>query len=51
MEEVAYVAAKIVKGLAGLAYMVGDGLLAMSGPDGPVQGSRKKKDEETDKER
>ncbi|MER7343643.1 hypothetical protein ABT403_38245 [Streptomyces sp. NPDC000075] len=50
MEEVAYVAAKIVKGIAGLAYMVGDGLLAMTGPDGPVQGRTKKKDGETDPE-
>ncbi|MFF4494713.1 hypothetical protein [Streptomyces sp. NPDC001546] len=50
MEEVAEVAARIVKGLAGLAYMVGDGLLALGGPDGPIQG-RTKKDGEKDGER
>ncbi|MFF2198746.1 hypothetical protein [Streptomyces sp. NPDC058157] len=50
MEEIACVAAKIAKGLAGLAYMVGDGLLAMGGADGPVQG-RTKKGGEKDEER
>ncbi|MFD8147956.1 hypothetical protein [Streptomyces sp. NPDC059708] len=50
MEEIAYVATKIVKGIAGLAYMVGDGLLAVTGQEGPVQG-RAKKDGEQDEER
>ncbi|MEU6866483.1 hypothetical protein ABZ924_25025 [Streptomyces sp. NPDC046876] len=50
MEELAHVAVKIVKGVAGLAYMVGDGLLAMAGPEGPVHG-RTKKDDAPDEER
>ncbi|MEW2416893.1 hypothetical protein AB0953_24630 [Streptomyces sp. NPDC046866] len=45
MEELAEVAAKIVKGVAGLASMVGDGLSAVSGPDGPAQGRQKEDDE------
>ncbi|WP_185899704.1 hypothetical protein [Streptomyces sp. WAC07061] len=44
MEELAYVAAKIVKGMAGLAYLIGDGLVALTGSDGQVQRSRKKDD-------
>ncbi|MFD0353847.1 hypothetical protein ACFVHW_08865 [Streptomyces sp. NPDC127110] len=50
MEEIAYVATKIVKGAAGLAYMIGETLLGTGAADGPVQ-SGKKKDGEKDEER
>lgn len=33
MEELAYVAVKVVKGVAGLAYAFGDALAGLSGPD------------------
>ncbi|EFL17830.1 hypothetical protein [Streptomyces sp. C] len=50
MEELAYVATKIVKGMAGLAYLIGDGLSAMTGSEGPVQGGGKKDDEKKKRE-
>lgn len=50
MEEVAHVAVSIVRGIASLAYMVGDGLLALAGPEGPAK-ERRKQDGEADEER
>ncbi|GAA3376365.1 MULTISPECIES: hypothetical protein [Streptomyces] len=44
MEELAYVATKIVKGMAGLAYLIGDGLSALTGSEGQFQRSEKKDD-------
>ncbi|WP_411101731.1 hypothetical protein [Streptomyces sp. cmx-4-9] len=42
MEELAYVATKIVKGVAGLAYAFGDTLTALGGPDAADAQRRKK---------
>ncbi|GLX22236.1 MULTISPECIES: hypothetical protein [Streptomyces] len=51
MEELAYVAAKIVKGMAGLAYLIGDGLSAMTGSESQVGRRSSKKDDKKDEER
>ncbi|MFE4264369.1 hypothetical protein [Streptomyces sp. NPDC056883] len=45
MEELAYVAGKIVKGVAGLAYAFGDTLVGL-GPDGTGQERGKKREDE-----
>ncbi|MFF1411822.1 hypothetical protein ACFVX6_18885 [Streptomyces sp. NPDC058289] len=45
MEELAYVAGKIVKGAAGLAYAFGDALVGL-GPDGTNQERGKKREDE-----
>ncbi|MFD7631435.1 hypothetical protein ACFV7Q_36420 [Streptomyces sp. NPDC059851] len=51
MEELAYVAGKIVKGVAGLAYAFGDALVGL-GPDGTNDDRKKKRREgEADEER
>ncbi|MFD7262230.1 hypothetical protein [Streptomyces sp. NPDC059874] len=50
MEELAYVAGKIVKGVAGLAYAFGDVLVGL-GPDGTNQERKKKREGEADEER
>ncbi|MFD9409423.1 hypothetical protein ACFWBN_20735 [Streptomyces sp. NPDC059989] len=50
MEELAYVAGKIVKGVAGLAYAFGDALVGL-GPDGTNQEGKKKRAGEGDEER
>ncbi|WP_190344389.1 hypothetical protein [Streptomyces venezuelae] len=45
MEELAYVAGKVVKGIAGLAYAFGDALTGL-GPEGRAKrGDEDKKDE------
>ncbi|MCX5375653.1 hypothetical protein [Streptomyces sp. NBC_00091] len=44
MEELAYVAGKIVKGIAGLAYAFGDTLMGL-GPEGSGTSRKEKKDE------
>lgn len=45
MEELAYVAGKIAKGVAGLAYAFGDSLVGL-GPDGTNQERGKKREDE-----
>ncbi|MFF5704946.1 hypothetical protein ACFY7H_20910 [Streptomyces sp. NPDC012794] len=51
MEEVAYVAGKIVKGIAGLAYAFGDAVVGL-GPEGKDKEREEKKDDgETEDER
>lgn len=45
MEELAYVAGKIAKGVAGLAYAFGDTLVGL-GPDGTGQERGKKREDE-----
>ncbi len=47
MEELAYVAGKIVKGVAGLAYAFGDTLVGL-GPEGTNQERKKKREGEAD---
>ncbi|MGE7390006.1 hypothetical protein ACQKM2_31450 [Streptomyces sp. NPDC004126] len=51
MEELAYVATKFVKGMAGLAYLIGDGLSALTGSEGQFQRSDKKTEDKKDEER
>ncbi|WP_405978444.1 hypothetical protein [Streptomyces sp. NBC_00158] len=43
MEELAYVAGKIIKGVAGLAYALGDALVGL-GPEGSGKERKEKKD-------
>ncbi|WP_329378908.1 hypothetical protein OG625_11320 [Streptomyces sp. NBC_01351] len=50
MEELAYVAGRIVKGFAGLAYVFGETLVGL-GPDGKDQERKKKREGEADEER
>ncbi|MEV6951603.1 hypothetical protein [Streptomyces sp. NPDC051183] len=50
MEELAYVATKIVKGVAGLAYAFGDAAVGL-GPDGTNEERKKKREDEADEER
>ncbi|MEU7604575.1 hypothetical protein AB0B78_24055 [Streptomyces sp. NPDC040724] len=45
MEELAYVATKIVKGFAGLAYVLGDSVVALGGPDAANRKPRPDEDE------
>ncbi|MER5487765.1 hypothetical protein ABT024_31750 [Streptomyces sp. NPDC002812] len=45
MEELAYVAGKIAKGVAGLAYAFGDTLVGL-GPDGTSRERGKKREDE-----
>ncbi|MEU8779558.1 hypothetical protein [Streptomyces sp. NPDC048606] len=49
MEELAYVAGKIVKGIAGLAYVFGDGLLEAAATDD--RGKKGKGEDGADEER
>ncbi|MFK0257770.1 hypothetical protein [Streptomyces sp. NPDC090445] len=51
MEELVYVAGKIVRGVAGLAYVLGESLIPL-GPDGAGDDRKKKRREgEADEER
>lgn len=50
MEELAYVAGKIVKGVAGLAYAFGDTLIGL-GPEGTGKDGKKKREDESGEER
>ncbi|MEV7519951.1 hypothetical protein [Streptomyces sp. NPDC091371] len=50
MEELAYVAGKIVKGFAGLAYAFGDTLVGL-GPEGNDRERKKKREGEAEEER
>ncbi|MFE9565233.1 hypothetical protein ACFYM0_29440 [Streptomyces sp. NPDC006487] len=50
MEELAYVAGRLVKGVAGLAYVFGEALVGL-GPDGTAQERKKKHEGEADEER
>ncbi|MCX5404406.1 hypothetical protein OHA37_10995 [Streptomyces sp. NBC_00335] len=47
MEELAYVAGRIVKGVAGLAYVFGEALVGL-GPEGKNQEPKKKREGEAD---
>uniref|UniRef100_A0AAU2JWU5 Uncharacterized protein n=1 Tax=Streptomyces sp. NBC_00049 TaxID=2903617 RepID=A0AAU2JWU5_9ACTN len=40
MEELAYVATKMARGIAGLAYVFGDSLMSVGGPDAANQPPR-----------
>lgn len=51
MEELVYVAGKIVKGAAGLAYAFGDTLMALGGPDTANGRPKPKGEDEADERR